>query len=450
MPPGHAYAAGRVSLYPVNHQDTRHPRTAAGAAPGRTATLLVTITFLALSTAGCKDDTLGPRRADHEAAHTPRYHPDVRTAPSGGGSPAASRPAEGSAEEAAEIFSGTGVGRPIMFVNNEPISVQDVIEPIYEDLAAKVTTMRPIDYQNEVIRLIRAELKNQVSTAVVYQEAKLRFGDEKFDEAFGKRADELIEADIRKRFGGVQARYEEHLQRVGMTRDEVRERMIQKGMVINYLQERTEPLLREPSRKELLQYYQSHKDEFTTTPRAEMFLIEIPLFEYLKKPLSRATPEELADARAQARARLVEAQAELRTGASFEDTARKYSKGINATKGGAWGEVNPGTLVQRWAKASDVLFTMSAGQVSDIVEATDALFLIKCGTTTPASTTSFEDAQKQIVDKLMDAQFAEVSNGYIRRLLEKASISDDREFLRAVVTAVPRPPPPSETSAQAR
>jgi parvulin-like peptidyl-prolyl isomerase len=393
---------------------------------------------LAVALGGCNDKDPGPKRADDKEAHAHRYHPAV-TRDTGGAPltrPAETAPAEPSYNPAA---TPGPVGSPVMFVNADCITIPEILEPILDELTKESRALSERDYGESVIRLVRNQIDFQVSTLVVYQRAKNKYSDKKIQEAFDKEVDRRVQDIINDRFGGVFARYEAHLKALDFTLSDMKDRVKRQIMVQEFLREQLRPMLQEPPRRELFKYYQAHLAEFTTPEKAELLLIEIPLAEELGKSPALASASELAAARQKARGRLARAREELESGIDFATVAKAYSRGALASEGGAWGEVSRGALAKRWAKPGEVLFTLKPGQVSDIVDTDESLFLVKCGKRTPAHQTSFEESQRKVVDRMLEEQFVRQRTDYIRNLLESATIRKDREFLAAVLAAVPKP-----------
>ncbi|GMU23616.1 MAG: hypothetical protein AMXMBFR13_36940 [Phycisphaerae bacterium] len=395
--------------------------------------------------AGCDKPNTGPKRADHAAAHTARYHPDVQRR-------AATRPAdegESTTKPADFQFGANPVGSPIMFVNGEAVAVQDILEPLIEDLSEKARTLSEEGYRNYLISKVVEQISIEISRILVAQQAKEDFPD-KLNELLEKEADRMITDVVNARFGGVHARYEAHLKAMDLTVKEMKERAKRQAMVTEFLHKRFKPMIQNPPRAELYRYYQQHLDDFTTPERAELLLIEIPLAAQLGKPLSAASSQEIAGAREEARQRLQRALQELESGIPFGDVARQYSKGLQASRGGEWGDIGPGALTGRWAKAGEVLFTLEEGQTSEIIDTPEALFIVRAGRKTPAQRTSFEESQKQIIEKLLGEQFNELQFQYVRELESKATIRRRSEFTYAVLSAAPRPARYAEAGASAR
>lgn len=390
---------------------------------------------------GCDKPDNGPKRADHAAAHRHRYHPEVKRLDDAGTPAGPSEgPTLGAVTQPSDIdFEHGPVGCPVLFVNGETISVPEVLEPILDDLRVKADTLSLVSYRNHLFRAVGAQVDYQVSMLLVYQEAKKTFSDDKFKEALDKEVDRMVKEVITRRYGGVAARYEAHLKALDLTMAQMKERARRQAMVRFFLHERFQPMIREPTRRELAKYYETHPDEFSSTAKAELFLIEAPIAEMLEKQTAEAKPDELAAARERARAHIQRAREELKNGVTFEAVVKKYCRGVRAKAGGAWGEVSPGAFVGSKAKLLDVLFRMNSQQVSDIVELEDGFYIVKCGQMTPATRKSFEEAQEQIIQRLMDEEYNRREQAYLRELLGRATISKRNEFFQAVLAAVPRP-----------
>lgn len=391
---------------------------------------------------GCEKPNHGPKRADDVAAHTTRYHPDIHRqnhdAATGGSTAAATSPADTAAT--APAAKAGPLGCPVLFVNTDTITVQEVLEPILDELQEKAKTLSPSLYAAAMRSAIQKQIDTQISILLIYEEAKDTYPS-KATEFFEKEADRRIKEAINLRFDGIHARYEAHLKALGLTVEDIKNRVKRQVMFEQYMRDKFQPSLREPPRRQLLKYYETHLDQFTKPARAELFLIEVPIAAELKMSIKQATSEDLAAARKRAIAHLKRAQEELAAGVEFEAVAKAYSKGVKAAVGGAWGEISPNTMQGRWAKAAEVLFTLKPGESSDIIETDDAVFIVKCGQSTPAQQVSFEEAQKTIIDRMKEEQFDRVSREHIQKLYDKAIIGPMIEFAQAVQAATPRPAP---------
>jgi len=402
-----------------------------------------------LGLSGCGPKNQEPKRADHKAAHTARYHPDIARRSAGQESesePTSTQPADsGIQPEGLAVPAGISdtkgpVGCPVLFVNGDPITTQEILEPIINVLEDQSKSLTPGQYQFSCLKTINEQIDMQVGRLIVYQEARVNIP-EKAQEMIEKDIDRMLNSDIHHRFQGIHSRYEAHLKSLGLTLEERKESFRRQVVVMNYLREHFRPMIAVPSRRELMRYYQKHKSDFFTPAKADMFLIEIPFSKVMQKEVSGATEKELAEARKQARERLDRAEKELERGVDFTEVAKSYSMGVRRALGGAWGEISPGSLTGRWKKPCEVLLSLKEGQVSDIQETDESMFIVKCGKQIPELHLSFEKAQQEIVYKLNDKQYERLRQEYMFKLISKATIDtrQRREFLHAAFAAAPQP-----------
>ena len=397
----------------------------------------LTCLSIAVGLAGCGNEPPGPKRDDHLIAHSTKYHPDVNHRDLG------QEPTTRPAPETDNRDPRLRIGKQALFINNEAITVRDVLEPIIDELRDKARLLERDDYIQFLRKTVIGEINRRISFRVLYQDAKQAFTDERLQKLIDKDADDLISRLILESYGGVEARYEAHLAEYGLTMADIKERAKRRTMGLSWLRRQYASHEHMSNRRELLDYYKRHLDDYTTPRTAKPFFIEIPFSTTVPAPKK-------AVSRAAARAAVTRAKQELDQGAEFADVARKHSKGPAASQGGAWPAISPGALVGKpLAKPGEVLFTLQPGQISDLIETDHAFFIVKCGRCTPRSILSFEEAQQDIRDKLQEKQYTQWSNRYVADLVAKARIpeKDLRAFATEVVIAAPLPqpkPPPGQ------
>src|SRR5690242_9309709 len=76
---------------------------------------------------GCDSKKEGPKRADHAAAHTLRYHPDImrHETPDAPDPTVSTQPAATTPSDETASIRGP-MGSPVMFVNGESVTVMEV------------------------------------------------------------------------------------------------------------------------------------------------------------------------------------------------------------------------------------------------------------------------------------------------------------------------------------
>jgi len=207
-------------------------------------------------------------------------------------------------------------------------------------------------------------------------------------------------------------------------------------VVLAYLQATVEPRVAEPTRREMLEYYDRYRAELVEQEKRSMRLIDIPIGrkDALGQRLDRPISAE------QARRTCQSARDEILGGASFADVAEKYSFGINAETGGDWGEVTRDGMRKRWLPAVDALYTLSEGQTSGVIETDEACFLVQCTKIDRPEEQSFTEMQAQLIERYKNAQFDMMTREIVAEMHDKAHIrpANPGRFLRAVVEAAPK------------
>jgi parvulin-like peptidyl-prolyl isomerase len=348
---------------------------------------------------------------------------------------------------------GRTVQAPVLRVNRDIITVQDVLEPIAEVLEREAADLTVGEYQARVMRRARQEIRDQIDAALLYERASRKISEEA-EAKLGKAIDKIIRDRINQHYRGSQTAFEMYLERYGKTIEDVRERERRVTLVQGYVVDQIIPRIH-ITRRELLRYFHEHQADFETKAEVEMHLIDVPGWAFLpgagegagladgRREWAAADEGARAEALRQARSRVEQAAEQLRAGAAIAPVAKSHSHGINASKGGDWGMVTPGELQGRWAPLNDVLATLASGQTSDIIEGTDGFFIVKAGQKQPGRSVSFEEAQPEIEAKLVNEQKMERFSTLMERLHSEATISDYDEqllFLTAVVTAAPPHP----------
>jgi len=152
------------------------------------------------------------------------------------------------------------------------------------------------------------------------------------------------------------------------------------------------------SDKEIQEYYDSHKQEFTRPERITLREIVI-LFE-------DATREE-------ARSRADAVRRELDAGADFEALVERESQAPSSERGGLVGPFGRGELRPELEKAA---FALQQGQVAGPVESSLAFHLVKLESRDPEEVTPLDKARDGISDQLREARFKEKIDAYLKKL----------------------------------
>jgi hypothetical protein len=190
------------------------------------------------------------------------------------------------------------------------------------------------------------------------------------------------------------------------TLDDERERIRRDLVVAHYLQKQIGPKIEEPTRRELEKLHQDLAREKQSNQKRSMSLIDLP-----NTPEGEQTMNAVLSA--------------LSRGQDFHELAKQYSKGVHASKGGQWGVVDPESVVDRWKPAVEALPELGQGQVSHVIPAEDALFLVRCDEVHTERVPSFAEIQRELRDKYRDAQWKQMVAQIVRELQQGAVVRPD-------------------------
>lgn len=369
--------------------------------------------------AGCT----GKKAAEDEKTHAPRRDQPVIDA---------ARRELQREEQAPAGPDDALVPAPVLFVNGDPITVEDVMKWVRPDLAQMKKDLPPDEYHAKMIELLRAEVRAQAERRVLSQEAEKRMG-EQMTERIEQFVDGRIRDIVNEQHGGREARYRDWLRDRGISPEEDRDRIRRELLVVAFLQRTVGPRVAEPTRRELEAFHADYIADALKNRKRRMELIDIPYGPRDATGREVSVPVAEADARARAERAL----GRLREGADFGEVAREYSEGINAASGGDWGWVKTEGMRARWQPAVDGLFQLEAGAVSDVIQTPDAFFIVRCGEIEPVETPSFEEIQPKLIASFKQQQFEVLAREVVRDLFDKADVRPENpaRFLLAVVNA---------------
>lgn len=327
---------------------------------------------------------------------------------------------------------------PELSVNGEIIRAETVLRPYMKELTEKAATVSPAAYQQLVAQYTVRATRDRVSDVLLYQWASARLTEQDH-----KALDKIVDAEMRKlvtqKANGVQRVYEQMLKEEGLTLAEDRERQRRQLIVQRQIHLSILPKIQAPTRDELLEIFEQARAEMTRPERRRLWLIEVDILRRLPPAVTQPTREQWAQARAAAMDAIQAAQGELAAGAAFEDVARKYSEGLHADNGGDWGWIARDTLREKWQKAVDMLFALPDGGISDVVETTDRLFIVRCGGIEPGVQPTFQDAQPELIQRYRLRQADRIIGDMLQNLHDKARFKPERiePFLKAVAATAP-------------
>jgi hypothetical protein len=327
-----------------------------------------------------------------------------------------------------ELQRGQYVPIEIIYVNNDAILAEEVVEPLVPVLRETLKAAGQGDPQALIVRNVSIEVRSQVDNLLMYQEYGRRVTEPQ-QKIIEKVADKEIKNYINKYFAGREARYAKYLENLGLSLEKVRQRRQRQLVVIKNLQDQYWPMVRPPRRSEMVSYYESHQNDFQQADKIDLYLIESPF----GQPQSGANIEQ-AMAKRIAREHIEKAKAELDAGMFFDAVAKKYGTDFLKNRGGRWGVITAPIPEPRWKNASEIAFGLKENEVSEVIEGSEGFFIVKCGKRTGGMNVSFEQAQPKIEEQFRDIQFNRMVAKARDELIQKANIRGDLNGLVMEVT----------------
>lgn len=321
-------------------------------------------------------------------------------------------------------------------VNSDSVEAAELWGHLSDELSSKSETLSSDQYQVYIERQAAQLITDKIGEMLLHQRASLRV-----TEGMSTRIDKYADREIRRivttGYGGMQRRYEKYLASKGQTLDGVRERLRREIIITSYLEQHVKPKVAEPTRAELLALYEANADTFRRPARRRMSLIDVRILDRLPKGINEPTREQWDKARQEALSRAETAQAELLSGLPFADVARRHSNGLHTDDGGAWGWVSRGSVRERFEPAVNALYHLQTGDVSDIIETNDGLFLVRCDEIDPGLEPSFKAVQPQLKKRHFREAHNQLISELVTELRSEARIepADLTRFHAAVVEA---------------
>jgi len=153
----------------------------------------------------------------------------------------------------------------------------------------------------------------------------------------------------------------------------------------------------------IVDYYDTHRDEFSRSETATVQHIVLTHSEYRDKAETRRAADKV--------------YREARAGSDFAGLAKKWSDGPYAKQGGLWSAVARGSFVR---EVDDVLFSLAPGTLAPVVCSRIGCHILRLIELQPARTLTFTEAQPEIERKLRAQEIDRLRETYLTRI-EKSS-----------------------------
>lgn len=323
-----------------------------------------------------------------------------------------------------------------LVIRDEVIRAEDFWNETREGLLARARDLRADEYQKLVVEQSFRWINDKIADVLLYHRAALRI-----DPQMEKRVDRFVDRDMRlvvtTEFDGVQRKFERHLESRGSSLVEERERRRRQLVIAAFLETEIRPKIAKPTRAELVTAFEANQEDWSKPARRRMSLIDIRVSEYLPKETDNPTREESRRAREKAREVAHTVRSELDRGVPFAELARKYSHGLHAEEGGAWGWVRLEGVRDRFKPAVQRLDTLQQGRVSQPIKTSDGFFLVRCDELDPGFNPTFESVQPRLDDRHFQAEYNRLMAELVFKLRNEVGL-DSRTLEQFHVTTVDR------------
>ena len=321
-------------------------------------------------------------------------------------------------------------GGLVRVVGGEAITSEDVIRSTLESGNAVVQLIEVLtpEAKNSNLEQFKRQAKarverivtNKISDILIYHLAKSRAGDQ-LDEALNKAA----EAELRRfilGFGGDEAKADEQLKQMGMDRKSFKKR--QKRMMLAHSEIMSKLSGDSPvTYRELLDGYNQMKDEHFVVP----VKVQFRLIDIQPDKLELADPN--SDSKGLAGKLAYRLLEQIKAGKDFGELAKQYSHGPMSRFGGLWRPVQPQSLAEPYNALLPEIEKTEPGDVSNLVETPEHIFIIKIEQKQPKSYKPLQDVQRQVEKKIKSDKWNVVIARLNEGLTQYADLGEKDEFI---------------------
>lgn len=330
-------------------------------------------------------------------------------------------------------------------VNGRPLFVQDILHPLAAELRNQAATSRTQSYfREQAMTSIARQLQIKIDNMLLLQAARQQLSKDQKKEIVVLTAQK--KAKLIAQYLGSAEVANRALERQGSSLARKTRQIREKLTIRVYISRLIAPSL-VVTRRQIWNYYQSHRSHFTSHARISLYTITYPVIRQWPRdphdpthtrPIRHPTPAQLLQAQRQAIAYCRKLEDRIRHGANFAFLAEDNSVDYHARNGGHWPNVRRGELTNpQIEKVAFALRPHSMAPPLLIVNKKnprrDVVVIIRVTRVWPHKVIPFAVAQKRIATKLRDREFHRLMNRYYQRLYNQASIAA-RERMLATAT----------------
>lgn len=276
------------------------------------------------------------------------------------------------------------------YVNNEVITIDDVMREVRRSVDfGKVPEAERANVLREAYARMLDLMIDRKLMLKHYSESKMQLQP--------KALENHIRDIVAANFDGDEAKLEAALQQEGITKAQW-QKITEENLIIMLLRHTQIDSKLNISPSEIRKYYKEHSDEFQKKGGAEISMILIPA----------ADGEEATQ----------KALDELKSGVSFAEVAKKYSKDSHAKEGGSWGMVDPEEMFS--APIVNALAKLKPGEYSEVVTFADQNYILYKGKEMAQEELSLREAWSLVEARLREIRYQERAREWLDGLRAEA------------------------------
>lgn len=294
------------------------------------------------------------------------------------------------------------VDRIVAIVNDDAITLSELNET-YLPFAQQIREANnPPEVEREMIFKLRQEILNKlIDQKLTDQETerlRVSVGDKEVDQRIEQIKSEhfLTEEDIRKTLAAQ-----------GYTLEEYRERIKEQLLRVKLINIEVKSKIA-VSGKEIQDYYEEHKEEYQGRQKYHLRTILIKA-----SPLARAGQKKAALEKIESIVR------ELKSGAAFDDLAKKYSQDGTAAAGGDLGLF---TLDELLPEFREMVLWMGEGEISPILETPKGYQILMLQEIKKIPGKTLEEARIGIQERIYRESVGEKYKAWLKLLRERSYV----------------------------
>jgi peptidyl-prolyl cis-trans isomerase SurA len=293
------------------------------------------------------------------------------------------------------------IDRIVARVNDDVITLSELQEeglPLFERLRANYTGQE-LQYQVQ-----RAE--REFLDQLILRRLQLQYASQIGITASENEINAALK-DVLTRNNLTQDQLTDLLTREGLTLQDYKDRLREQIVLARLMNQAVRSRVSVDA-SEVEAYYKAHKDEFNQPAQARV--------RHIFFRIDPGTVPPQMDAVRERASRVLQ---EARNGSDFGDLARRYSEDATAANGGDLGLIKRGQALPQF---EEIIFTLKAGDISDVIRTPNGLHIVKIEAFTKGSEQSFPEIKAEIERRLLQGKMEQRFQDWTNELKDRAFI----------------------------